>query len=121
MRLPNGENAVVDIRKLNEYCLNPENPRGRHKARVFRSSPGITANDAGDLREKLLHVAGITESATIGESDVYGQRYVVDFEWTTAVGMASVRSTWIVLANEDIPRLTSCYVLRRSQDAQETD
>lgn len=121
MRLPNGENAVVDIRKLTEYCLNPENPRGRHKARVFRSSLGITADDAPALREKLLHVAATTESAVTGERDVYGQRYVVDFEWTTAVGAASVRSTWIVLTDEDFPRLTSCYVLKRSQDAQETD
>jgi hypothetical protein len=30
---------------------------------------------------------------------------------TTAVGIAMVRSTWIVLVGEDVPRLTSCYVL----------
>jgi hypothetical protein len=30
---------------------------------------------------------------------------------TTTVGTAVVRSTWITLAGEDVPRLTSCYVL----------
>ena len=35
MKLPNGERAIVDTRKLLEYCLNSEHPRGRNKARVF--------------------------------------------------------------------------------------
>jgi hypothetical protein len=33
--LPNAENAVVEIRKLSEYCLNPEHPKGKDKARLF--------------------------------------------------------------------------------------
>lgn len=121
MRLPNGENAVVDIRKLTEYCLNPDNPRGRHKARVFASALGITVLNADELREKLLDIARTTESAVPGENDAYGKRYVIDFEWTTGSETAPVRSTWIVLNHEDTPRLTSCYVLKRRQDAEETD
>src|SRR5436853_7876618 len=35
MLLPNGKRAIVDIRKLRDYCLNPDNPRGSGKARVF--------------------------------------------------------------------------------------
>lgn len=121
MRLPNGENAIVDIRKLTGYCLNIGDPRGRHKARVFASALGITVANADALRTKLLQIANTTESAVAGENDDYGQRFVVDFEWTTPRGTAPVRSTWIVLSNEDFPRLTSCYVLKRRQDAQETD
>ena len=34
MLLPNGANAIVDIRKLHDYCLNPDNPRGSTKARL---------------------------------------------------------------------------------------
>jgi len=41
MLLPNGENAIVDIRKLRDYCLNPDNPRGGNKARVFVAALGI--------------------------------------------------------------------------------
>ncbi len=121
MRLPNGENAIVDIRKLTEYCLNLDDPRGRHKARVFASSLGIRASDAAELREKLLDIARTTETAVAGENDAYGHRYVVDFEWTTPTGTATVRSTWIILNSEETPRLTSCYVLKRRQDAKETD
>jgi hypothetical protein len=37
MLLPNGKLAIVDIRKLRDYCVNPGNPRGSAKARVFAS------------------------------------------------------------------------------------
>lgn len=74
MLLPNGENATVDIRKLRDYCLNPDNPRGSNKARVFASALGVTANEAELLRTQLLNAARITE-ARLGELDEYGQRY----------------------------------------------
>ena len=48
MKLPNGDHALVDIRKLLEYCLNPQHPRGRNKARVF-ASVGIREADAEEL------------------------------------------------------------------------
>jgi hypothetical protein len=36
--LPNPDQAVFDIRKIEDYCLSPLHPRGRHKARVFREA-----------------------------------------------------------------------------------
>jgi hypothetical protein len=39
--LPNGENAILDLRKLEDYCLSTEHARGRHKARVFRDALGV--------------------------------------------------------------------------------
>jgi hypothetical protein len=53
-RVPNADRAILDIRKIEEYCLNPAHPRGRHKARVFREALGIGQNDAQWLREVLL-------------------------------------------------------------------
>jgi hypothetical protein len=35
MKIPNAENAVVDIRKLKDYCLNPQHEEGKHKSRLF--------------------------------------------------------------------------------------
>jgi hypothetical protein len=49
MKLPNGDHAIVEIRKLLEYCLNSQHPRGRNKARVFASF-GIREADAEELR-----------------------------------------------------------------------
>jgi len=108
--MPNSERAVVDIEKLRDYCLSFEHPRGRHKAHVFASALGLTADDAVELRDALLNAAR-TLDATPTEQDGYGQRYVLDFPMSGPAGQATVRSGWIIRNGEDFPRLTSCYVL----------
>jgi hypothetical protein len=50
MLIPNGELAIVDIRKLRDYCPNLNHNTGKHKARLFLYILGITAEDAEDLR-----------------------------------------------------------------------
>ena len=110
MRLPNGERAIIDIRKLRDYCLNAAHPRGQHKARVFRSQLGLGQEHADWLRERLREVAK-TEDAQAGAMDAFGQRFVIDFEVAGPLGTAVVRSCWIVRAGEAVPRLTSCFVL----------
>ena len=109
MKLPNGERAIVDIRKLQDYCLNSQHPHGRHKARVF-ASVGIRQTEAEELRKAMLDAAGSAE-AHLGAANPYGQRYVVDFDFIRQKRMTRIRSTWIVRIGEDLPRLTSCYVL----------
>jgi len=114
MRLPNGEQAVVEIRKLRDYCLNPNNTRGRHKARIFAAALGITAAETPQLRARLLEIAR-TGDAQHGELDLYGQRYTIDFEMETASGKATIRSGWIILHGKSAPRLTTCYVMKRKR------
>ena len=109
MRLPNGERAIVDIRKLQAYCLNSEHLRGRNKARVF-ASIGFRESDAEELRAALLAAANNTE-ARVGIANPYGERYIVDFDLIRQGRTVKIRSTWIVRIGEDLPRLTSCYVL----------
>ena len=109
-KLPNPENAVVEMRKLRGYCLSLEHPRGRHKARIFASALGLTAENSEELRQALLSAA-VSEEATPVEEDEYGQRYMLDFEMNTETGSATVRSGWIVRSGEDFPRFTSCWVL----------
>ena len=91
MKLPGGDRAIVDIAKLRDYCLNPAHPPGRHKARVFASTLGLTAADAGFLRENLLRAAR-EGSATPGERDEHGERYAVDFTLDRGSRQATVRS-----------------------------
>lgn len=110
MRLPNAERAVVDVAKLRDYCLSLHHPRGRHKARVFGTAIGITADSADMLRIALLNAALHCEAVpSIG--DRHGQRYVLDFEMSGPVGRKTVRSSWIVRTGEGFPRLVTCYVL----------
>lgn len=53
MIIPNADRAVIDIRKLRDYCLNPAHNEGKHKARLFSAKLGITRQDAEALREIL--------------------------------------------------------------------
>lgn len=110
MKLPSPERAVVDIRKLGEYYLNAEHPRGQHKARVFKSALGWTADQAEDVRRKLLEVV-LYEDAGFLEADDYGQHYALDFAVPNAGAVVTVPSLWIVRHGEGFPRFTSCYVL----------
>jgi hypothetical protein len=110
MKLPNGEHAVVPLEKLRDYCLNPTHRVGGHKAHVFEAILGLTTAHAEELQQHLLAIAR-TGEAVLGVQNAYDQRYIIDFTMTTAVGTAEVRSTWIVLIGQDVPRLTSCYIL----------
>jgi hypothetical protein len=103
---------VVEVAKLRDYCLSDGHPRGRHKARVFRSRLGLTANDAESMRRALLDaIQNRPEDLQPTDVDEHGQRYVLDFPMSTVVGAATIRSAWIALAGQDVLRLTSCYVL----------
>jgi hypothetical protein len=110
VKLPHAGRAVVDINKHRNYCLNPRHLRGRHKARVFAAVLGITQRHADVLRRALLDAA-LTAEAIPGERNDYGQRDVLDFEMEGASGKATVRSVWIVLRGEDVPRMITCFVL----------
>lgn len=110
MSLPNAARAAVDIEKLRDYCLSESHSRGKHKARVFETVLGLTANDVYELRDAILSAVQ-TEEAAAGERDEYGQRYIVDFPMKRQGHEAIVRSAWIIRRGEDVPRLTSCYVL----------
>ena len=110
MRVPNAENAVVDIRKLRDYCLNPNHEIGKHKARVFAAALNLTYRDAKILPAVLLEAIRTHESET-GSFDKYGQRYTVDSEFERQGKSAVIRSGWIIDANSETPRLVTCPML----------
>jgi hypothetical protein len=110
MKIPGGDNPIIDDRKLRSYCLDQTHPNGAHKARLFESIVGITlANQA--LLLDALRVAAKTDQALEGKSDQYGDRFTVDFELVGPKGKALVRSGWIIHHGEDRPRLITCYIL----------
>ncbi|MEK7829746.1 MAG: DUF6883 domain-containing protein [Acidobacteriota bacterium] len=110
MKIPNADLAVVDIRKLRDYCLNPLHDEGKHKARLFATIFGIGLGDAEELRGILLEVVK-THEAKLGRLDAYGQRFTLDFllEWRGKLAM--VRSGWIVEIGANTPKLTTCFPL----------
>ncbi len=111
MKLPRADLAIIDIRKIRDYVLNPNDPRGRHKAKVFHSALGFSQSDSDVLIFEILELIKDAD-AIIGEHDIYGQRYTVDCRIKTESGEATVRTGWIVKRGELIPRLTTCYVMK---------
>ncbi len=111
MKIPNSEFAIVDIRKLRNYCLNPTHDEGKHKARLFSKILGMTAKDAESLRIILLKKIKTEDNARIGRVDEYGQRYILDFLIDWHGKQAMVRSGWIIEHAKKNPKLTTCYIL----------
>ena len=114
MKLPNAERAVIDIEKLRDYSLNPNHPKGKHKARVFLAALGLKADDAERLREMVMGAILISETRA-QQPTSYGQRFVVDLSVTGfdkfVATTVTIRSAWMIRNDEDFPRLTSCFIL----------
>jgi hypothetical protein len=110
MKLPNPERAIVEMDKIAGYCLNPQHPDGKHKARVFKSALDLDINNALELRTALLE-AVITYDAVPVASNAYGQKYIIDFPLTRLNKQAIIHSVWIVRNNEGFPRLVTSYIL----------
>jgi hypothetical protein len=110
MKLPNGDRADLDL-KLEEYVLNPEHRDGRHKARVFESALGITLADPSPLRQAIRVAAATSNDFEARGDNGYGDVYVLRFPMQTAKGSAVILTAWIIRHGEDVPRLTTCYIV----------
>ena len=110
MLLPNAEIALIDDRKLIDYCLSESHPIGKHKARVFMSALGFSLENFQDLKDGILNKI-LDNDAIQTEINQYGTLYVVDVEIENPPKEAMVRTSWIIKVDEDFPRLTSCYVI----------
>jgi hypothetical protein len=108
--LPHSGQAILDIRKLADYCLDAAHPRGRHKARVFREALGIGRGDAQWLRTVLLQAIH-EEDAVELSADRFGQRWRIDAQVTRHERAVVVRTVWIMRTGEQTPRFVSCWVL----------
>ena len=110
MKLPNAEDAIVEIEKLRNYCLCEEHPVGKHKARVFAASLGFGREHAEEIRSRLLDAAMRYES-TPTKLTLHGQHYEMDFMLTHNGRSALVRAVWMIRRGEISPRLVTFYVL----------
>lgn len=108
--LPNSDQAVLDIRKIENYCLNLSHPRGRHKARVFREALDLQQSDAAWLRDVLLEAARSSEAAQVA-ADAWGTYWRLDATVRRHGKSAVVRTIWIVRAGENVPRFVTGWVL----------
>jgi hypothetical protein len=108
MKLSEAGPLNIDARKLEDYCLSPSHPRGRHKARVFAHALGIVQRDALWLREQLLQTGPAAEVIN-RETDQFGERLTADIAISRQGRTAVVRSVWMV--RDASVNLVTCWVL----------
>ena len=109
-RLPHSDEAILEIRKIEDYCLNSSHPRGRHKARVFREVLDLQRSDAERLRAVLLDAARSSEASKVA-TDAWGSHWRLDATVRRHGRSAVVRTIWIVRTGESVPRFVTCWVL----------
>ncbi|PYI87201.1 MAG: hypothetical protein DME26_06910 [Verrucomicrobia bacterium] len=81
---------------------------------MFASKLALSQAESAVLLQELLRAAR-EQDCMLAERDEFGTRYTVDFVLATSKGKTWVRSGWIVKAGEDVPRLTTCYVMLRKR------
>lgn len=99
----------MQIEKLRDYCLNENHPRGKHKAKVFKSALDIDSSKAETLRAFILD---LIKEADAEEDfrDSFGIRYIADVVISIKDKSSKVRTHWIIKRDESFPRLITCYI-----------
>jgi hypothetical protein len=104
--LANAARAVIDPDKFTKYCLDPRSRQGRHKARVFKAALGYDLSNYTDIREGILE-----QHAEYQGETAHGRRWRVDLPISGPHGRAKVRTSWLYEGGNDVPRLTTAYVI----------
>ena len=110
MRLPFAGQAVVAEAKLAGYLLNPEHPRGRHKARFFLGV-GFRREATEVLRAALIELARTSEMTALDGRD--GTKYVGVGPLLAPSGREVwIQTVWVLDGGEPPPRFVTAYPVR---------
>lgn len=105
----------IDSKKLTEYALNLDNPKGKNKAIMFQLHLGYNQDNYQVLLQQITDQA-LESNAVYQSTDYHGKRYQVDLEIT---GMLTgqreiVRTGWIIENDSDTARLVTLYVRKKT-------
>jgi hypothetical protein len=107
--LPRARDAVIPTDKLMAYALDPDHPRGRHKARVFAAALGVGKSDWQYLRDQILE--GLVDADVRGTRITsYGVLYDVIVLVDGLNGATQPVATIWLVAGDHPPRLVSTWV-----------
>lgn len=118
MKLPHVEQAVVPEAKIVLYLLNDAHPRGKEKAKFFLRF-GFSVAEWKVMEKALLdHAAAYEVASTLDTPE--GVNYAIEGALTTPDGRnPQVRTVWVIETDSEIPRFTTAYPLKKSQESSE--
>ena len=107
-KLPSAADAIIPREKVVNYLLSTSHPVGRSKA-VYFGALGFDEAQPEVFEAALLQHA--TSAMVIEqEANEFGEKFVLEGGLDGPKGNASrVRSVWIILKEEDTPRLVTAY------------
>ena len=108
MKLPKGDRAIVPLEKLIGYCLNLDHPKGKHKAKVFKSVLGITTENVEQLYE-LVQQAAVEGEVVQQTATPFGKEFKLDWAIPETENV-QLRTLWIIESESDVPRLISAFI-----------
>ncbi|MFB6274908.1 MAG: DUF6883 domain-containing protein [Halothece sp.] len=108
------DEIFIDPRKLTNYALDPENPKGKNKALMFARHLGYTKNNYQLLLEQIDQKV-LDAEAIAQNQDQYGTRYQIDLDiqGIEAGQTETVRTAWLIPNNSKQARLVTIYIKRQ--------
>ncbi len=105
----------IDVRKLTDYALKRNSPKGADKAVMFMKHLGYTANNYQFLLDQI-YAKALEQEAIFHSRDEFGERYNIDLQvrGIETGQLETVRIGWIIASNSDTARLITIYIRKRS-------
>lgn len=115
--LANVDKAAFVPAKLTQYSMNPDNPVGRNKARVWKAALGLEKEHAPLVEKQIMAWLAHLPAVHHGNADAHGQRFRVKVPVTGLNGKTiDVITGWIYERNRKTgnlgtaPRLSTIYI-----------
>jgi hypothetical protein len=108
------DELMIDPRKLTDYALDLENPKGKDKAVMFQRHLGFT-KDNYQLLLNQIYILVLDADAIPQNEDQFGMRYQIDLQiqGVEAEQIEIVRTGWLIPPNSKQARLTTLYIPKR--------
>jgi hypothetical protein len=108
------DEVIIDSRKLTDYALDLENPKGKDKAVMFARHLGYTKDNYRSLLDQIYDRV-LDAEAIPQNQDRFGVRYQVDLEirGVEVEQLEIVRTGWLIAPDAKQARLTTLYIPKR--------
>jgi filamentous hemagglutinin len=109
------DDILIDPRKLTDYALDSDNPKGRNKALMFARYLGYT-KDNYQLLLQQINQKVLDAEATPQNQDQHGTRYQIDLEiqGLQPEQVETVRTGWLIPNYSKQARLVTLYIKKKS-------
>jgi hypothetical protein len=104
MKIPNGDQAIIESSKITEYLLNTDHQRGGSKARLLIQFGYSLAN--WEKLEEDIRRFHLEQDVNLITETPYGIRYQISANLITPIERPLlVKTVWQIDINTDFPRL----------------